>query len=225
MVAVLGCRTELMLAEVEMALQVLGVGWSRTGTFSLKLALETLGYGPCYHMHELFKQPRHIALWKRAANAPKAWDELFGAYAAACDAPACVYWRELVSHYPNARVVLTTRNSADWYASMRGTVVEMMERAEQVPDPLAREVLAFSRGLTREVFFGGDFDDVVQATSRFEHHVAAVRASVSPERLLVYNVEQGWGPLCEFLGTPIPNTPFPFTNDRSSFRARAGLGT
>jgi Sulfotransferase domain len=207
-----------------MGLRVIGAGLSRTGTFSLKRALEQLGVGRCYHMHELFSHPEHAALWERAARgATVDWDGMFEGYAAACDAPACLFWRELSDFYPGAKVILTVRNPSEWYESMRSTVVEVMRRPTLLPDSSAQEVLRTAQRLVLDGFCGGRFDDVDETTRRFRAHSEEVPAAIPTDRLLIYEVSQGWDPLCTFLGLPIPSEPFPRTNERESFRARAKL--
>jgi hypothetical protein len=207
-----------------MGLRVLGAGFSRTGTFSLKRALERLGVGRCYHMHELFAHADHAQEWERAAAGVAVdWERMFEGYAAACDAPACLFWRELAEFYPEAKVILTVRDPTDWYESMRSTVVELMQRPSRVPDPGAQAVLRMAQRLVLESFFAGRFGVADEAIQRFELHCQAVRAAIPAERLLVYEVAQGWAPLCTFLGVSVPNEPFPLTNERESFRVRAGL--
>jgi hypothetical protein len=175
-------------------------------------------------MHELFAHPEHVAVWESAAGgAAVDWERLFADYGAACDAPPCLFWRELSEFYPEAKVVLTVRDAADWYESMRSTVVELMQDPTRLPDPAGRETLRLAARLVLEGFCGGRFDDVDETLRRFRAHSAAVQATIPAERLLVYEVEQGWEPLCGFLGLPIPSAPFPRTNERERFRARAGL--
>jgi len=207
-----------------MALRVIGAGLSRTGTFSLKRALEQLGVGRCYHMHELFAHPEHAAVWERAAAGDAVdWERLFDGYGAACDAPPCLFWRELSERYSDAKVILTVRDPRDWYESMRSTVVELMQDPSLLPDPSMRDVLLASRRLVLDGFCGGRFDDIDATLRRYADHCARVQATISADRLLVYEVVQGWAPLCAFLELPVPNEPFPHTNQRDAFRARANL--
>jgi hypothetical protein len=209
-----------------MGLRVICAGLSRTGTFSLKRALEQLGVGRCYHMHELFAHPEHVAVWDRAASGAEVdWERLFEGYAAACDAPPCLFWRELSACYPQAKVILTVRDAAEWYESMRSTVVELMQRPTQLPDPPGQEALRLAARLMLQGFCGGRFDDADETIRRFRAHSAAVQSALPAERVLVYEVAQGWEPLCAFLGLPIPSAPFPRTNERERFRARAGLSS
>jgi hypothetical protein len=134
-----------------------------------------------------------------------------------------MFWRELSEFYPDAKVILSVRDPQAWYESMRSTVVPMMVDPSPLPDPRARDVLSTARRLVLEGFFNGEFADAAATIARFRDHEAAVRATIAPARLLIYQVSQGWEPLCSFLGVPIPSVAFPRTNDRDAFRVRAGL--
>jgi hypothetical protein len=209
-----------------MALQVIGAGWSRTGTFSLRLALQQLGLGPCYHMHDVFEHPEHVALWRQAAAGQLAdWAALLAGYVSVADSPPCLFWRELLARYPDAKVILTVRDAEQWYDSMRSTVVEAMSAPERAArgDATARAALELARELVLEGFFQGRFSDRSWAIARFREHNRAVQAEVPRERLLVFEVREGWGPLCAFLGKAVPDAPFPQTNAREQFRARANI--
>jgi hypothetical protein len=207
-----------------MALSIVGAGLGRTGTLSLKVALERLGFGPCYHMTEVFSHPQHVALWSDALGGRFAWDELFAGYRAAIDWPACHFWRELADHAPGAKVILTLRSPESWYASIRETIFEVL-RAEPPPAPEMQAWHRMVKELIAERTFGSDFPDRERAIAVYERHNDAVKRALPPERLLVYEVAQGWDPLCRFLGAPVPAEPFPRVNSKDEFRARAGLGT
>jgi hypothetical protein len=208
----------------EMSLKVIGAGWSRTGTFSLRLALQQLGLGPCYHMHEVFLHPEHPALWRRAAAGKlESWSELLGEYQSVADTPACLFWRELVRGYPGAKVVLTLRDPNDWYESMCSTLYPMILASAAGSSAGDRAASDLARELVFDGFFGGKFSDRQSALALFDEHNGAVRREVPSERLLVYEVSQGWQPLCDFLELPMPAAPFPRSNDRAGFRRRAGL--
>jgi hypothetical protein len=207
-----------------MTIRVIGAGWSRTGTFSLKRALERVGFGPCYHMHEVFAHPEHVALWEAADRGePVDWHALLSDYAAVSDAPACTFWRELCGAFPEARVILTVRDAREWYASMRSTVVQIMTHPPSGLDARVRRVLEMARQISLERFFQGAFDDRERAIALFQRHNDDVRGAIPPGRLLVYDVASGWEPLCRFLDVPVPQQPFPVTNERASFRQRSGL--
>jgi hypothetical protein len=220
-----------------MPLRVLGLGFGRTGTLSLKLALERLGVGPCAHMVDLFHDGDRVARWleaarRKQAGEPIAWDGLFAGYRATVDWPGVFFWRELLVAFPQAQVVLTVRDPDRWYASAGDTILRLNQPAgpDGRPLPLAPSVVERRTRLDpllRAVLFDGTFGgravDRAHAIATFEAHNAAVRAAVPPDRLLVFDVAQGWGPLCRFLGTPVPAGPFPRVNDTAAFRAGASL--
>jgi hypothetical protein len=205
-----------------MSLKVIGAGWSRTGTFSLRNALELLGLGPCYHMHEVFLHPEQHALWRLAAAGKLSdWGTLFAAYQAVTDAPACLFWRELVAAYPEAKVILTVRDPSSWYESMQSTIYETVTSPGLASH--TEPALQLTREMILDGFFNGNFSDRDAAVALFNEHNNAVRREVPTERLLVYEVSQGWGPLCEFTRSPVPSCPFPNTNARAQFRRRVGV--
>jgi hypothetical protein len=196
-----------------MALQVIGAGWGRTGTFSLYTALERLGFRT-HHMHEVFLHPEHNELFLAAARGNADWDAIFDGYTATVDWPGAAFWRELAVEYPDAKVLLSERDPKDWYESFRETVyTPIVNGGFGTWDDMVREVI-----VNRDL--GGVPDDADRAAARFEQHNADVRAEIDPDRLLVYRVTEGWGPLCSFLGVDVPDEPFPHTNDRASFAAR-----
>jgi hypothetical protein len=205
-----------------MTLAVIGAGFGRTGTLSLKLALEQLGLGRCYHMLEVFQSPGHAARWQAAAaGRPVDWEALFAGYGAAVDWPACHFWRALADRYPEAKVLLTVREPGAWYKSVSDTIYRAMTRP--LPDGAPPEIgaqLAMAREIVLERTFGGRFEDRAHALAVFERHNRAVEREIAPGRLLVYEVAQGWEPLCRFLGRPVPEMPFPRTNTTEDFLAR-----
>ena len=223
-----------------MTLQIIGAGFGRTGTLSLKVALETLGFAPCYHMTTVIAQPERIADWSRvaewqASGQPIDWDEVFAGFQATVDWPGCAYWRELAAAYPEAKALLSVRDPRRWYESVTNTIYRMTgPEAESIwpamrgslpPEIIARmrQIGAFVDQLIWQDTFGGRFADREHAIRMFEEHNAAVIAALPPERLLVYEVKQGWEPLCRFLDVPVPaGIPFPHVNDSASFQtARA----
>lgn len=218
-----------------MSLRVIGAGFGRTGTLSLKLALERLGFAPCEHMTGMFDEPGRIDLWleaarRKTAGEPIDWDPLFAGYAATVDWPGAFFWRELVAAFPAAKVLLTVRDPDCWYASAHDTILRLDEprAADGAPLPLAPEVAARRarmNPLLEAVLFQGTFQgrasDEAFAKAVFREHNAAVQAAVPADRLLVYEVSQGWEPLCRFLDVAVPaGEPFPQVNDTASFRAR-----
>lgn len=200
-------------------LDVIGAGFGRTGTLSLKLALERLGLGPCHHMVELIDNPRQLDLWARvAAGETPDWDVLYEGYRATADWPGVRFWRELTRHFPHAPVILTVRDPRRWYRSARETIY----RATFIPpgDPLSGRHRELVGRLVWNDEFGGRFADAEYAMRVFTEHNDAVRREIPAERLLEFEVGQGWAPLCGFLGVPVPDEPFPRTNDLREFHDR-----
>ena len=202
-------------------LQVVGAGLGRTGTHSLQLALQELLRGRCYHMLEVFEHPEHIAVWHDAVRGSTTdWDALFDGYVAAVDWPTVTFWQELADRYPDAAVLLSTRPADDWWKSTNATIFEI-GRQPPIDDPVFGAQLA----MVKELFerFSPDWKDEHRAKAAFEAHNAAVRASVPADRLIDWRVGDGWGPICEKLGLPVPDEPFPHVNTTDDFRAMAGL--
>ena len=198
-----------------MTLQVIGVGLGRTGTMSLKLALERLGLGPCYHMAELMMNPERTPLWIAAADGKPDWEAVFAGYSSTTDYPACIYWRELAAAYPKAKLILTKRDKDKWFESTQATIFSEAMTARIVGSPVEP---FFHKTVWRD--FGKRIHDRAFMTAYFEEHNATVEAEVAKKRLLVYDVAQGWEPLCKFLGVPVPDSPFPKVNSREDMQAR-----
>jgi hypothetical protein len=203
-----------------MPLKVVGAGLGRTGTHSLKLALERLLGEPCYHMIEVFGHPEHVGLWHQAAlGAMPDWDKLFTGYGEAVDWPAAAFWQEQAEAFPDAVILLSTRDSAGWWRSCDNTIFEVFRRAD---DDMPDEWTAMIRELFRR-FLGGDVLDEKIAIDAYERHNEHVRATAPPDRLLEWHPGDGWEPICRALGVEVPNEPFPHVNSTAEFRAMAGL--
>lgn len=204
-----------------MALEIIGAGFGRTGTLSIKVALETLGYGRCYHMSEVLANPPHVPVWQ-AAQARKEvdWEALFDGYRAAVDWPACTFWRELAERYPEARVLLSTRDPERWWESVNNTIYPLTRRAMQAEEPQVRTWAEWSNHLIWETVFEGRFEDRAFAIEVYNRNLEEVKNSIDPERLLVFAASQGWGPLCEFLGAAVPECEFPRVNTTEQFLSR-----
>ncbi len=210
-----------------MALELIGAGFGRTGTLSQKLALETLGIGPCYHMFEVVANPAHVENWNVAARGGSIdWEDLFRDYRATVDWPGCRFWRELTERYPESKVLLSVRNAESWYESVHETIYQAMTRPHPEGTP---QVLIHQRNMANQIVleetFGGRFLDRGYAIEVFEAHNRAVQDAIPPEKLLIYEVKEGWEPLCAFLDRPIPNESFPRVNERDFFREQFGLGS
>ncbi|MGA7871128.1 MAG: sulfotransferase family protein [Candidatus Binatus sp.] len=208
-----------------MALKIVGAGFGRTGTLSLKSALEKLGFGPCYHMAEVFPRPEHVAMWHRLAfGHPMDWDEIFRGFRATVDWPAARWWREIAAYYPNAKVLLSVRDPEAWYRSMSETIYQPMK--SPAPDG-APELVRLQTEMARKAVlaetFDNRFEDKAHAIEVFKRHNQEVRATIDPARLLEFDVRQGWAPLCRFLEVPIPDEPFPRLNDTATTQAMIRL--
>jgi hypothetical protein len=200
-----------------MTLKVIGAGLGRTGTMSLKFAIEHIGFGPCYHMIDVWaSMPESLRLWEAAARGEADWGAILSGYAATVDYPGCTFWRELVAKYPDAKVILSRRDPDSWFDSVNTTIF----------GPYSRQGIA---AMGAQTFFDGtvlaDFDpsrmdDRAYMTDFFVRWNAAVIAEVPAERLLVFEARQGWQPLCEFLGVPIPEVPYPRVNSREDMLQR-----
>ena len=202
-----------------MSLAVIGAGFGRTGTLSLKQALEVLGFDPCHHMDSVKENPAEAPLWIEAANNPNFdWRRLLSHYRAAVDWPTAYFWRELMAFYPQALVVLSLRDKESWYRSMRKTIYNALVPPPGVTLPLAPAMLEMARELVLRRTFDGRLDDEAYAYTIFDAHVERVRATVPPERLLVFEARDGWAPLCQRLDVPIPTVPFPHANSTTEFQ-------
>ncbi|HEY5410116.1 MAG TPA: sulfotransferase [Caulobacteraceae bacterium] len=197
-----------------MSLKVIGAGLPRTATWSQKLALEQLGFGPCYHMSESLEQPTHWPLWEKAAQGePIDWEAIFSEWGSTTDAPGCHFYTELAERYPEAKVVLSVRDPEKWFASTQNTI-------------LSGAVAGFhgargSLAMVEAVGWGTDprLRDKAWMLDRYHRHNEAVQRAIPAERLLVYKVSDGWEPLCRFLGVEAPETAYPQVNTTDDFKA------
>lgn len=211
-----------------MSLKVIGAGFGRTGTLSLKAALEELGIGPCHHMTEVFNNPWQIPYWKAAIERrPVDWHTLLSGYQSTTDWPCCSFYEQLMQAYPDAKVILSVRDPEKWYESVSATIyrVSKLSRSPVVPfislvNPTLRRRLrsvSVVNGLVWEQTFHNNFADKEYAISVFNQHNEEVKQRVPADKLLVFNVKEGWEPLCAFLGVDVPDKPFPRLNDRENF--------
>ena len=198
-------------------MDVIGVGFARTGTLSLKEALGELGFGPCYHMMEILDQPERAVAWSEAATqVSPVWDQIFAGYRSTVDWPAAAFWRPLAARYPDARIVLTIRDPDKWYSSVEKTIYQQYQLHRDDGLPFTEMV----KTIIWDGIFGGRFDRE-SAIARFNQHIAEVQQTIAAQRLLVYEVASGWGPLCDFLGVPELARDFPRSNDTAAFTQRA----
>lgn len=208
-----------------MPLRVVGAGLGRTGTHSLKLGLEQLLGGPCYHMLEVFERPQDVAVWQRAVGGESPdWLAFLGGYRATVDWPAAAFWRELAATSPDAKVLLSVRDTDEWWASAQRTIFAVSERGAPPDNPEASAQLHMITTMLRERFTP-DWGDESAAKAAYERHNDQVRASADPSRLVEWAPGEGWQPLCAALDLPVPDEPFPHVNTTAEFRAMAGLDT
>ncbi len=196
-----------------MALNVFGVGFGRTGTESMKKALEILGQGPCYHMFEVLPHQERVEAWIDLVKgkAPD-WDASFEGFSASVDWPGAYFWKEIAAHYPEAKLILTIRDADEWYDSMSKTILPLLEVSSEDPDSLANQMF-----IKRQ--FAGNIHDRAHVIDVYNRHNAAVKAAFGPDRLLVYQLGSGWEPLCDFLGVDVPKEAYPRGNSSAEFGA------
>ena len=202
-----------------MSLKIVGAGVGRTGTHSLKVALEQLLGAPCYHMVEVFPRPDHMATWTAAFRGELPdWDALFDGFVATVDWPACSAWEPILAVNPDALVLLSTRASTDeWFRSADRTILEAMRGMADANHDFAVMSQAMADA------FGADWGDEASCRAAYERHNAHVRATVPADRLVEWQPADGWGPLCAALGIDVPDDPFPVTNTTEEFRAQFGM--
>lgn len=204
-----------------MSMKVIGAGLGRTGTMSLKFALEQIGFGPCFHMIELMKMPERIALWDRAADQKESgasvdWDGVLKGFNATVDWPSCTFYRELAARYPDAKVILTLRDADKWFDSTQATIFKAM-------DQLTADVQNPMGNMVRKVImkmFDYNMHDRATCIAVYNKHNDDVKKNIPASRLLVFNPADGWKPLCDFLGVAVPETPFPSVNTTEEFQQR-----
>jgi hypothetical protein len=214
-------------------MDVISVGMGRTGTLSLKFALEQLGYGPCYHMKEVMNRPDRSKAWRRVGEgAPADWDALYDGFRATVDWPGATYWRELVDHFPDAKIILNVRDPERWVDSAYKTVFSFPLRRRNrferwlyaffsTVNPPSMYVPRMLDTVWKRDFEDRSFnrpEDRQFAIDTFLQHNEDVKKYVPADRLLVYQISEGWEPLCSFLGVPVPETQFPQVNDTKEFK-------
>lgn len=196
-----------------MPLSVIGAGFGRTGTLSLKLALDQLGFGPCYHMVEVFKNPEAPGYWEAAADGrPVDWEVVFAGYRSTVDWPAATFYKQLADAYPRAKVILTVRDPEAWFASTQATIFArpLADSPDEAWARMAAKVIGD--------LFDRQMSDKQKLIDVYSRHNETVQRVIPAERLLVYDVSEGWEPLCRFLGVPAPDGPMPRLNSTEEFR-------
>jgi len=216
-----------------MSLKIIGTGLGRTGTKSLKLALDQLLGGSCFHMTELLTNPARLKYFKKGQKTGVFdWDQLFNGYIATTDYPTCLYYEELMEKYPDAKFIHTHRDPESWYASVRETIYRgkpkngkdimrlVWNLIRSADMRKVAPVFQYTDQLIWSGQFNGQFENKAAAIKVFHNHFEKVKATIPPDKLLVYQVQDGWQPLCKFLNVPIPKTPFPNTHKRKVFNQK-----
>lgn len=202
-----------------MALSVIGSGFGRTGTKSLKDALELLGFGPCHHMYEVISNPERVPGWQAAfAGKPVDWTVMYEGYGSQVDWPGAHFWRQAFVAFPDAKVVHSVRPEEKWWASFQKTIAKFSVNYKGMPlPPHIHEMMDATYAALMPETFHGDLLDHDRAIAAFRKRTEDVKAAIPKDRLLVFDVAEGWGPLCAFLNVPVPDEPFPHQNLRKDF--------
>lgn len=204
-----------------MTIRVIGAGFGRTGTLSLKFALEKLGFDKCYHMMEVMNQPEHRAEWSKVHRGESIdWQALLEGFQATVDWPSCNFWREQMAQYPDARVILSLRDPERWYDSVMNTIYKSTTASLDADDPAVRYGAEWAHTIIWDAVFDGRMDDKDHVIRVFNEHNESVKAEVPPDKLLVFEAADGWAPLCEFLEVPVPDEPYPRVNTTEEFTER-----
>ncbi len=205
-----------------MTLKVIGAGFGRTGTKSLQVALEELGFAPCYHMTTLFEHPEQSSTWRAATEGkPVDWRTFMADYEATVDWPGCTFYQEMMAAFPDAKVLLNVREPEKWYESAASTIYGATRGLPAIVRyirPSIANIVDTINQLIWQKTFDNRFADRAHAIAIFNAHNEEVKRVVPPERLLVYTVKEGWEPLCHFLDVPVPDKPFPHLNDTAEFQ-------
>lgn len=210
------------MSNTTTTIRIIGAGWARTGTTSTLGALNELGFGPCYTFYTIMSEkPEHFHRWLAAYAGEKMdWSDLFTGFNSVVDWPACDFYPELLQKWPEAKVILNVRDPERWYVSIVNTIREVYETMRADPKPEESAMVELLDTMMWDGAFHGRFDDKAYVMDLFEQHIARVKASLPAEKLLVFDVRQGWEPLCGFLDVPVPDKPFPRLNDTAAFRVR-----
>jgi hypothetical protein len=207
-----------------MAINIIGVGVGRTGTYSLRLGINQLGFGPCHHMEEVLKNMDvQVSLWSEAVKGNANWDAIYDGYNSAVDWPTAGFYRELIKKYPTAKFILTERSPESWAESFGSTIYKLVEGRNEAPEKMHKWLNMVNEVLTKTGFPDGlDKDGLIKG---FIAHGKAVREVIPEEQLLVFQVKEGWEPLCNFLNVSVPKDPFPRTNNREEFWELVNAGS
>ncbi|MGI9400065.1 MAG: sulfotransferase family protein [Rhizobiaceae bacterium] len=193
-----------------LTIKVIGAGFGRTGTDSMREALTILGFGPCHHMKAVMSDEDNRQMWRAVSQgADPDWDKILRGFTSCIDWPSAYYWRELAEYYPEARVILTNRSAESWWKSFQNTILKSIENSKD------RSSLGVA--LVAEQVFDGNPGDRVNAIAKFEANVQSVIHTIPEDRLLIHNLGDGWEPVCEHLGVPVPNQDYPGLNSTAEY--------
>jgi hypothetical protein len=206
-----------------MALKIIGAGFGRTGTYSLKAALERLGFGPCHHMSEVISNPDQVRLWTEVAAGRPDFEGIFAGFRSAVDFPVSAYWQDVLAETPGAKVILSDRDPEDWYGSFSQTILPLILDKAAWPDNRRAWFEMIDKVIVGKALGGRTDREGILAAYRA--NVEAARALEAQGRALVFRSRDGWAPLCDFLGVETPDEPYPKTNPRSEFFAAVKSGT
>jgi len=201
-------------------MKIIGCGFGRTGSMSMKIALEQLGFGPCHHMDEVIANPeKHLPFWLAASKGEDVnWDDALKGYESCVDWPSAAYWSVLAEHYPDAKILLTTRSAESWYNSISNTIFKIIGDTMDAPPNEAPNPFGEMLGhMVLENTFQGNITDRDHCINIFNQNVQAVKNTFKGDKLFVYNIGDGWDGLCRWLDVPIPDMPFPRTNNQEEF--------
>lgn len=205
-----------------MGLKVIGAGFGRTGTLSLKIALEQLGFAKCHHMQEVFPIRRQVMFWHDVSQGKHVdWEEVFEGFEACVDWPSCTFFAELHKRYPESKVILTIRDPERWYRSTRETIFSLSTGVPvwmQWLIPRIRKIVDMVDNLIWNGTFGGRFEDREHAISVFQNNIDRAKKVIAPDKLLVFQATDGWEPLCTFLDVPVPQGPYPHANEAAKLK-------
>lgn len=201
-----------------MTLEIIGAGFGRTGTNSLKIALELIGYNPCYHMNEVRQNPSHVNFWNDVnSDICMDWRHFFKPYKAAVDWPVSAFAKQLHTIFKNSKIILTVRNPESWYESAKNTIFLGMANYERIEDQVTRNRLKMANSIIIDKIFSGKYDNKSHCIAVYQEHLTEIKKTIAPSDLLEFSVSDGWKPLCNFLNIDVPTVPFPYTNMRKDF--------
>ena len=211
-------------------MKVIGAGLPRTATTTQMVALEQLGFAPCYHMRNVLGDlENELPYWEAAQDGNPDWEAAFRDSQSTCDWPSARFYEDLIDYYPDAKVILTVRDGESWVRSMRETVwgvyfgdsvLHHVSDARACIDPQWRRFIELMNRMNWEEggALTGDHQSDHGLIEIMERWNGQVQQTVPAERLLVWNPKEGWDPLCEFLEVDVPDAPLPHLNDTASFK-------